>query len=196
MSLSGNYKMSEEILSPNNLNAKPNDGSLATASNTQLVEKLRSMQNKGSVKQVQIKRRFLTFRLGEQWFALGANNVQEISRLGTVTRVPLVREHVLGVVNLRGNITAVIDVRNMLNLPRPVFTNSSRVVVLKSDGLEAGIVAETVSEVIEVNRESIEPPLVTIERELSKFYEGTFQLEDKTFIILNPSAILMIGKPL
>jgi purine-binding chemotaxis protein CheW len=169
---------------------------LSNLSNSQILEKIRSLQTtRSAAKQPLARRRLLTFSLSDQWFALDVSHVKEISRLGTVTRVPLVRDHVLGVVNLRGNITAVIDVRSLLALPRKPLSSSARVVVIKSDNLEAGIVAEVVSEVVEVNRDTIEPPLLTIDREIAKFYDGTFNQTGNQTICLNPGAILAIGKP-
>jgi purine-binding chemotaxis protein CheW len=185
-----------EIFSHTNGYHQEGNLELSDLSNSQIVEKLRSIQStKGSTKQIQARRRLLTFSLAEQWFALDVGSVKEISRLGTVTRVPLVRDHVLGVVNLRGNITAVLDVRSLLNLPRKTLSASARVIVIKGDNLEAGIVAENVSEVIEINRDIIEAPLLTTERDTVRFYDGTFSQNGTQIICLNPSAILAIGKP-
>jgi purine-binding chemotaxis protein CheW len=187
--------MSETIVHTND-HVHDNGVDVSNLSNAQIVEKIRSLQNsKGTTKQAQARRRLLTFCLADQWFALDVNTVKEISRLGTITRVPLVSDHVLGVVNLRGNITAVLDVRSLLGLPRKTLSPSARVVVIKSENLEAGIVAEIVSEVVEINRDMLEPPLITTERDTARFYEGSFNQNGNQTICLNPGAILAIGKP-
>lgn len=104
------------------------------------------------------KIRLLLFRLGEEWFALEAQQVREISRLGKITRVPLTPPHIMGVLNLRGQITAVVDVRPALNLPQAPLEESARVIVARHESIEAGILAEAVVEMLEVPRSSLSDP--------------------------------------
>lgn len=137
------------------------------------------------------RQRYLAFKLGEEWFGLEVSQIREISRLDNLTRVPLTPTHVMGITNLRGNITAVIDIRGVLGLERRSLTNSARIIVAGAQGLEAGIVAELVSEVIEIARSQIEPPLLTLGHERGKYSTGVVQQSERMLVIINLSAVLV-----
>jgi purine-binding chemotaxis protein CheW len=173
----------QETFTPDELNQ---------TTNQQILERLKERMNNGKeTRQQDLKRRFLIFRLANDWFGVEAPFVREISRLGAITRVPLTRSYVAGVVNLRGNITAVIDIRSLLGLPTRVMENSARIVVLTAEGLEAGVLADAVAEVVEVQERYIEPALLTLEREQAAYTQGSFELGDRNISVLNPSTLLL-----
>jgi purine-binding chemotaxis protein CheW len=166
---------------------------IRNVSNEDILEKLRQRNaSQGqSGQRNEVRQRYLAFRLGKEWFGLEVTQVREISRLEGVTRVPLTPPHVMGVTNLRGNITAVIDVRSVLNIETQPLTSSARVIVAANQGLEAGILAEQVSEVIEIARSQIEPPLLTLGHERGKYSSGVVQQQgDRMLVILNLNSIL------
>lgn len=137
------------------------------------------------------KARLLVFRLGEEWYGLEAQQVREISRISSLTRVPLTPSHVMGVVNLRGSITAVIDIRATLGLGQAALDNSARIIVARHEGLEAGIIAEAVVEMIEAPRSTLQPPLLTIEAERGRYASAILQQKDsRVIIILNLASLL------
>lgn len=123
------------------------------------------------------KVRLLVFRLADEWYGLDATMVQEISRVNQITRLPLTPAHVLGLVNLRGAITGVIDIRATLNLPQAQLEDSARIIVTYYDGLEVGIIAEAVIEMIETTRSAFQPPLLTPGGESGKFSTALLQLK-------------------
>lgn len=137
------------------------------------------------------KVRLLMFRLGDEWFGLEAQQVREISRIGALTRVPLTPSHVMGVVNLRGSITAVIDIRGTLGLPQAVLDSSARIIVAKHEGLEAGIIAEAVVEMVEAPRSTLQPPLITVGSERARYASYILEQKDKKIVIvLNLASLL------
>src|SRR5690349_13401266 len=141
---------------------------IKSISNEDILEKLRQRnvsQGQSGAQRNEVRQRYLAFRLGQEWFGLEVQQVREISRLDNVTRVPLTPSHIMGITNLRGNITAVIDVRTVLGIETQPLTNSARIIVSTAQGLEAGILAEQVSEVVEIGRSQIEPPLLTLGHE-------------------------------
>ncbi len=160
--------------------------------NEDILEKLRQRydtQNQAGQRK-EARQRYLAFRLGQEWFGLDVKHIREISRLENVTRVPLTPSHVLGVTNLRGNITAVVDVRGVLGTATPAITASARIVVASLPGLEAGIMAEQVSEVVEIAASQIEPPLLTLGHERGKYSSGVVQQNNRTLVILNLNSLL------
>lgn len=165
---------------------------IKTATNEDILEKLRqrnAAQEAGSQRN-EVRQRYLTFRLGNEWFGLEVQQVREISRLEGITRVPLTPEHVLGVTNLRGNITAVIDVRQVLGIEEQSLTTQARIIVATAQNLEAGLLAEQVSEVTEVVRSQIEPPLLTLGHERGKYSSGVVQQNGGVLVLLNLDSIL------
>jgi purine-binding chemotaxis protein CheW len=96
----------------------------------------------------------------------------------------------MGITNLRGNITAVIDIRGVLGIEYQPLTAQARIIVGEMQGLEAGIIAEQVKEVVEVVRSQIEPPLLTLGHERGKYSSGVVQQADRMLVILNLNSIL------
>jgi purine-binding chemotaxis protein CheW len=167
---------------------------IKSASNEDILEKLRqrnAMQAQSTNQRNETRQRYLAFRLGKEWFGLEVQQVREISRLDNVTRVPLTPVHVMGITNLRGNITAVIDVRGVLGIEQQALDANARIIVANTQGLEAGIVAEQVSEVVDIVRSQIEPPLLTLGHERGKYSNGVVQQTERMLVLLNLNSILV-----
>jgi purine-binding chemotaxis protein CheW len=108
--------------------------------------------------------RVLTFSLGTERYAWLANRVRTISRSGRLTPVPSAPAHYLGVISLRGQILSVMDLRVYLSLPNLPSTtdqadNSTSIIVIDGAGLEIGVLASEVSDVINVPLDSLTPAL-------------------------------------
>jgi purine-binding chemotaxis protein CheW len=137
------------------------------------------------------KLRLLVFRLADEWYGLDATMVQEISRVNQITRLPLTPAHVLGLVNLRGAITGVIDIRATLGLSQAQLEDSARIIVTFHDGLEVGLIAEAVIEMVETTRSALLPPLLTPGADSSKFSTALLQLKDNVPVtVLDLPALL------
>ncbi len=137
------------------------------------------------------KVRLLVFRLGGEWYAFEAQQVLEISRLIDITRVPLTPSHIMGVVNLRGDVTAVVDIRRVLGLPQSSLSEAARIIVTINEGLQAGILAESVIEMIEAPRSALQPPLLTVDSDRARYASSILQQkDDRLIIILNLPTLL------
>lgn len=109
-------------------------------------------------------------------FALPMDVVAEVGRIPAVTRVPGTPSWVSGVVNWRGRILGILDLRELLGLPRGE-NGEGRLVVLHRQGSTVGVVADRVDGVIEVDPEALEPVLLTLPGEAGALLEG--QLTDE-----------------
>ena len=109
-------------------------------------------------------------------FALPMDAVAEVGRTPAVTRVPGTPSWVSGVVNWRGRILGILDLRELLGLPRD-DDGEGRLVVLHRQGSAVGVVANRVDGVIEVDPEALEPVLLTLPAEAGALLEG--QLTDE-----------------
>lgn len=108
------------------------------------------------------ERQFVSFRVGDEEFATDIMLVQEIVRLAKVTKVPHAPSFVEGVVNLRGNVLPVIDLRRRFQLESAAYNDATRVVVIDSNDRKTGIIVDAVSEVLSLPAAAIEaaPPIV------------------------------------
>ncbi len=74
-----------------------------------------------------------------------------------ITRVPYTDEHVEGVVNLRGNVIPVIDLRKRFSIPREDFTDESRIIIVNYKEYTVGMIADSSSEVFQIDRDNVDP---------------------------------------
>jgi len=100
----------------------------------------------------------VTFTLGSEEFGIDIMIVQEIIRIPPITRVPKSREHIEGVINLRGNIIPVVNLRVCFGIPFGEETDLSRIIVLQTNGRVFGVRVDQVSEVLHLDSDAIEPP--------------------------------------
>lgn len=132
---------------------------------------------------------YLTFRLGEEIFAVDVLQVREILDLTPVTRVPQMPDYMLGVINLRGSVVPVIDMRRKFGLPAATATRDSCIVVLEvslgGEHIVVGALTDAVSEVLDLPAEAIEPPPRLGTKLRSEFIRGMGKKDDQFQIILN-----------
>ena len=134
------------------------------------------------------------FMIGAEQFGVDILNVQEIIRTPRITTVPNSPDFVEGVINLRGDIIPVVDLRKRLN----IFTDKSAkriwVVILDVDGKVVGFIVDRVTEVLKVNEDKVEPPPdIVIAGLESQYIEGVCELSDNNLlVILNFDRVLLV----
>lgn len=101
--------------------------------------------------------KFLTFQLKDEEYGLEILKVREIMGIMDITTVPKTPAYVKGVINLRGQVIPVIDLRLKFGMEKGTYDKRTCIVVVNVDGLQMGIVVDTVSEVMDIESEAIEP---------------------------------------
>src|SRR5216683_270758 len=104
------------------------------------------------------ERQLVVFQLGAELYGVEISRVHEIIRLQTVTRVPRSPSFVEGVINLRGKVISVINLRRRFGLSAAEHTRAGRIVVVDINDQVIGMVVDGVSEVLRVNTSTLEPP--------------------------------------
>lgn len=141
-----------------------------------------------SVSSITDTRQYLTFLLGEEVFALDVAHVREILEFSTVTKVPKTPDYMRGVINLRGSVVPVLDMRLKFDLTKTEKTvNTCIIVVEASCGGEAtvvGALVDSVEEVIELEHDQIEPPPKIGTQLKTDFVKGMGKKDDRFVIIL------------
>jgi purine-binding chemotaxis protein CheW len=136
---------------------------------------------------------YMTFKLGNELFAINVAQVREVLEVSTITRVPTAPDYMRGVVNVRGKAIPVVDLRLRFGLPVVPDTVSTRVIVLElqldGETTVLGGIADSVHEVIELEPSSINPPPRIAMRWRTEFIQGMGQRGDEFIIILDISAV-------
>jgi len=136
----------------------------------------------------------VAFRLDNEEYAVDILAVQEIIRPTAITRVPKAPAFVKGVINLRGNVVPVINLRKRFGINKEDLTdNNARIIILNIDEIKIGITVDSVTEVIRIGSEDIEEPNL-IESIDKKFVEGVGKYDDRLLILLNLEEILELAR--
>ena len=128
-------------------------------------------------------------------YGLSLEHVREIRRAGAVTPVPAVPSFVDGVMNLRGRIVPVVDLRARFGLPRVAHDRFTVVVVIESSGRTCGLVADAVRDVVEVPPEHIGPPPAAVPGEGAAFVQGLAERDETLTILLDAEALMVETEP-
>lgn len=144
----------------------------------------------------QDERQLVTFKVADEEFAVDIMQVQEIIRLEKVTKVPHAPGFVEGVVNLRGSVLPVIDLRKRVHIGTKVYSDATRVVVVDLKGVKTGIIVDSVSEVMRVHTRHIEPaPAIVRSRYGDEIIEGVGKLNngERMFLLLRAAELLGVA---
>lgn len=134
--------------------------------------------------------KFLTFKLAEEEYGLEILKIKEIIGYIAVTSVPHTPHYVKGVINLRGKVVPIIDLRSMFNMQKIKYTKETCIIVVDVRGILMGIVVDAVSEVVNIKDSSIENT-PTFGTELNTdFILGMGKVNDEVKILLNIDKIL------
>ena len=132
----------------------------------------------------------VTFKVGEEEFSVEILKVQEIIRMFEITRVPRASEFVEGVINLRGKVIPVIDLRRRFGLPALERTERTRIIVVNSSGKVVGLIVDSVSEVLRLDNSTIEPPPDVVGNVEAEYIDGVGKLENRLIVLLNLDKVL------
>ena len=133
----------------------------------------------------------VSFLLGEEEFGADILMVQEIIRMQPITRVPNAPHFVEGVINLRGKVIPIVDLRKRLNVEGIQDQKKIRIIVVDVDGKITGFIVDAVSQVLRIPKSIIEPaPSIVIAGIDSEYITGVSKLDDKLLILLDFSKIL------
>jgi purine-binding chemotaxis protein CheW len=134
---------------------------------------------------------FVACRIGSEEFALDVLSVQEINRVAEITRVPKAPSHVEGVINLRGRIIPVLNLRRRFGLPDIERTARSRIVVVSVRQRLVGLAVDSVEEVLRIPRSAIEPPPAVGTAAGAEYTQGVGRVHDRLLIVLDLPRLLM-----
>ena len=134
----------------------------------------------------------VTFEIGDEEFGIDILKVQEIIRTMAITKVPNSPPHVEGVINLRGKVIPVIDLRSRFLLESKPHDNQTRIIVVDLHRVVIGFVVDGVSEVLRIQSNTVEPPPPVVSGIESEYIKGVGKLDNRLLILLDLDKLIPI----
>jgi purine-binding chemotaxis protein CheW len=133
----------------------------------------------------------IVFGLANEEYGIEVEKVRTIERMIPITRVPKTFAFVKGVINLRGVVIPVIDLRGRFGLPESEPTESSRIIIVAVNELEVGFIVDSANDVIDIDSDTIDSPPEVVGGVKAKYLRGVAKVGDsRLLIMLNLSEVL------
>lgn len=132
----------------------------------------------------------VSFKIANEEFGVDILNVQEINKMTQITKVPNAPDFVEGVINLRGRVIPIIDLRTRLKLERKEHDKDTRIIVVEISGKTVGFIVDAVKEVLRIPASIIEPPPQLATGIDSDFIRAVGKLEDRLLILIDLEKVL------
>lgn len=132
----------------------------------------------------------VTFSIGEEEFGVNILKVQEIIRTMEITKVPRAPQFVEGVINLRGKVIPIIDLRSRFGLASIPEDKDTRIIVIEINNIIVGFVVDAVSEVLRIPATTVEAPPPVVAGVDSDYISGVGKLKDRLLIMLDLDKLL------
>jgi chemotaxis signal transduction protein len=133
---------------------------------------------------------FIGIRLVKELYGIPLEKIREVTKPLQITCIPGVSPHIIGLMNLHGEILCVVDTKILLNIGKTNSSEYNRIIIVKTGEGPVGILCDEVTEIYEIQRKGIEPPLSTISTEIGKYLSGQVQTHDGLMGILDIEGLL------
>lgn len=138
----------------------------------------------------QAERQLVVFDLASEAYGVDIGAVREIIRMQTITRMPRTPDYVEGVINLRGKVTPVVDLRKRFGLDEGEASVAKRIIVVDTGERSMGFVVDAVSEVLRIPSAAVEPPSSVVMGVDSDYMIGIVKLPDRLISLLDLDRVL------
>ncbi|KIL50493.1 chemotaxis protein CheW [Jeotgalibacillus alimentarius] len=132
----------------------------------------------------------IVFQLVNKEYAVPVQNVQSIEKVMHITRVPGVPSYVRGVVNLRGVVTPIIDLRKRFSLEDGTEDEHTRIIIVNIGDIEVGFIVDSANDVLDLSSDSIEPQPNVVGSIEADFIEGVAKNDRRLLILLQLDKVL------
>ena len=134
--------------------------------------------------------RWVTFQLEDETYGIDVMQIREVLRTPEISPVPGAPSFVLGIINLRGNVVAIIDTRSRFHLGPREVDDASRILILEAGDYLVGYLVDSVSEVAELRNNKIEMAPDTGSGRTSRYISGLYNRKEGLLILLDPTRLL------
>lgn len=134
-------------------------------------------------------RQFVGFRLHGEEYAIPITKIREIILMKPITRLPQVPESIEGLINLRGHVIPLINLRKHFGLPSRPFDDETRTIVVHIGDKTVGCIVDEVTQVMRIGAEQIQPVPISMAAAAERFIDGLARLDDRLLIILDTDTL-------
>ena len=138
----------------------------------------------------EIENKYVIFKLGTEHYGIPIDNVLSIEKVGRTTRIPNAPDYIKGAINLRGEVIPVINLGRKLEMESRELDKNSRIIVVAANEIVAGLIVDSSSEVLEIDKENIDNPPTTESNLFIEYINGIGKTSDKLIILLDLMKIL------
>jgi purine-binding chemotaxis protein CheW len=135
-------------------------------------------------------RKMIVFQLKEEEYAVSVQEIGSIERMVPITRVPQTPEHVKGVINLRGVVTPIIDLRLRFGFEDAEITDATRILIVYINDMEVGLIVDSANDVMDIPEDMIESNPEVIGSIDVDYIEGVAKVDNRLFILLDLHKVL------
>ncbi|MCZ0755441.1 chemotaxis protein CheW [Anoxybacillus sp. J5B_2022] len=132
----------------------------------------------------------IVFQLKDEEYAIPVQQVRSIEKVQHITRVPRTPKFVKGVINLRGVVTPIIDLRERFGIEALPFNEQTRIIIVALGEMEVGLIVDAANDVLDLPIKSIEPPPEVIEAVEADYINGVAKVGKRLLILLNLEKVL------
>ncbi|QNG58754.1 purine-binding chemotaxis protein CheW [Bacillus sp. PAMC26568] len=140
--------------------------------------------------------KMIVFQLNHEEYGISVDKVRSIEKIQGFTRVPGTEPFVKGVINLRGIVTPIIDLRTRFEMEQQSYTDSTRIIIASLEQFEVGLIVDAANDVIDISLDEIEPPPEVVGAVEGDYVEGVAKIDKRLIIILELNKVLSAEKKL
>jgi purine-binding chemotaxis protein CheW len=134
--------------------------------------------------------KYVIFKLNQEYYGISINSVLSIEKIGQTTRIPNAPNYINGVINLRGEVIPIVSLKTKLGMDQSDEGENSRIIVVTENEIVAGLVVDSSSEVLEIDKEKIDKPPYTEGNQYIEYISGIGKASGKLIILLKLDKIL------
>ncbi len=135
-------------------------------------------------------KQYIIFDLEEEEYGINIQEIESISKIQSITRVPKAVQYIKGVINVRGDIIPVMSLRLKLGFGEDVFTGTSRTIIIKNEEDSLAIIVDKVKEVVEIDAKNIESPQEINTRVGADFVKGIGKINNRIVTLININRLI------
>ncbi|WP_226528304.1 chemotaxis protein CheW [Metabacillus niabensis] len=138
----------------------------------------------------------IVFQLQDEEYGIPVQQVRSIEKVEHITRVPRTAPFIKGVINLRGVVTPIIDLRKRFGLKELEDTESTRMIIVSKEDIEVGFIVDAANDVIDIHKDIIEPAPEVVGSVEVEYIQGVAKLEKRLIVMIDLDEVLKTDQEL
>ncbi len=138
----------------------------------------------------EMETKFIVFQLGNEEYGIVVDQVKSIEKMQHITRVPRTEKYVRGVINLRGVVIPILDLRKRFGLQEQTYTDHTRIIIVMLNDIEVGLIVDAANDVLDIYSDHIEPAPEVIEGIEADYLSGVVKVEERLIVLVNLGKVL------